>query len=376
MPWAMERADPAHAAGIRIGGDPQGRLAHDAIRFRERLLGLGLTGAVEVSTSTGRLRARIHPEVAARWAPGHDTTGLAARLPQVGDGRELARETLVALLLAPEGVEFPSLAELLSAVRMRLDMVAIARDATLAFDCDERRPRTYWRRDAEGRFLLRRGHCLMAALERAVRPAVGEAPYAFGCYRATEYVMLLAIAREAARCHPALLAALRERSERRPSQSREFHETLLREHGTTESPLPARWFVPGDRVWFRNPDERSADAEGFEGSWVVYLGGGLFANFWERDRPFTLERKCVEIHHWRHCVVTDASGALRIDEDEVDRLAARTFADPDALAVVLDRMQRWRDVRGVYADGGCLDRTRESPLFVRPGTCDIEVRPD
>ena len=134
--------------------------------------------------------------------------------------------------------------------------------------------------------------------------------------------------------------------------------------------------MPGDRVWFRNPDERSADAEGFEGSWVVYLGGGLFANFWERDRPFTLERKCVEIHHWRHCVVTDASGALRIDEDEVDRLAARTFADPDALAVVLDRMQRWRDVRGVYADGGCLDRTRESPRFVRPGTCDIEVRPD
>jgi hypothetical protein len=43
--------------------------------------------------------------------------------------------------------------------------------------------------------------------------------------------------------------------------------TLLREHGTVESPLPARWFVPGDRVWFRNPDERSADAEGFEGSW-------------------------------------------------------------------------------------------------------------
>ncbi len=45
----MERADPAHAAGIRIGGDPQGRLAHDAIRFRERLLGLGLTGAVAVA---------------------------------------------------------------------------------------------------------------------------------------------------------------------------------------------------------------------------------------------------------------------------------------------------------------------------------------
>jgi hypothetical protein len=133
--------------------------------------------------------------------------------------------------------------------------------------------------------------------------------------------------------------------------------------------------VPGDRVWFRNPDERSADAEGFEGSWVIYLGAGRFSNFWERGRPFTIERKCVEIHHWRDAVVTEADGRLRIDETRVAQLAERTLADPDALAPVLERMQRWRDPRGVYAGGGCMDRTRESARWIRPGTCDIDVAP-
>jgi hypothetical protein len=375
MPWTLERPDPALAAGIGIGGDSHDRLARDAIRLRERLLATGLGAAAEVSTASGRLRARIRPDVAARWAPGHDTTALGSALAGVAPGRRLDGEILAALLLAPERVDFPSVDEFESALRIRHDTATIAARAALAFDCGESRPDADWRRDAEGRFVLRRGRCLIESLERALHPAEGEAPHGFGCYRATECVMLLAIAREAARCNPALLERLRRRTERRPIQSREFHDAMLREHGTADAPLPARWFVPGDRVWFRNPDERSADAEGFEGSWVIYLGGGLFGNFWERGRPFTLERKCVEIHHWRDAVRTDAQGRLRVDEAHVAHLVDRTFADPDALAGVLRRMQRWRDPRGTYADGGCLDRTRECARWVRPGTCDIALRP-
>lgn len=373
MPWALERPGPALAAGIGIRGDTHEGLARDAIRLRARLLAAGLSAAAQVSTASGVLRARIRPDLAAQWAPGHDTTALPS--PLAGTGRRLEREILVALLLAPRQVDFPSLDEFDSALRIRRDSVAIAARAALAFDCEERRPAEFWRRDPQGRFVLRRGRCLLQALERAIDPGADAIPYAFGCYRATEYVMLLAIAREAARCNPALLERLRGRFERRPIQSREFHETLLREHGTVESPLPARWFVPGDRVWFRNPDERSADAEGFEGSWVIYLGGGRFGNFWERGRPFTLERKCVEIHYWRDGVVTGPDGRLRVDEARVAQLAGRTLADPAALATVMARMQRWRDPRGVYAEGGCMDRTRESARWVRPGTCDIDVPP-
>lgn len=150
---------------------------------------------------------------------------------------------------------------------------------------------------------------------------------------------------------------------------------LLRELGTFDEPVPACWFVPGDRIWFRNPDAHSADAEGFEGSWVIYIGDGLFSNFWKRNAPFTLERKCVEIYHWRHATYRGEDGCLRVDEDEVARRVALTEADPAEHARVLALMQRWRDPRGVYEHGGCLDRTRECARWVQPDSCDIVFSP-
>ena len=135
--------------------------------------------------------------------------------------------------------------------------------------------------------------------------------------------------------------------------------------------MPPCWFVPGDRVWFRNPDGHSADAEGFEGSWVIYVGDGLFSNFWKRDAPFTLDRKCVEIYHWRDATFAGSDGVLQVDETEVARRVLATEADPEALRGVLEQMKRWRDPRGVYRDGGCMDRTRECARWVLPESCDI-----
>jgi hypothetical protein len=378
MTRADQRPDAGRPGGIRLrAGDTHRGTEASALRLRALLAGFGLAAHAECTTRDGTVRARLRPDSAAHLAPGLDTTGLACALADtLGEApHALERETLCALLLAPDPIELPGVDALESALRVRLDTVAAARDAALAFDCDEQRPPAYWTRDADERFVLRPGCCLIDALREALLPSPGRAPHAFGCYRATEYVMLLAIAREAARTHPALLERLAERTRRRPIQSREFHDVLLREHGTMEAPLPARWFVPGDRVWFRNPDERSADAAGFEGSWVIYLGGGLFGNFWERGRPFTLTRKCVEIHHWRDATWTDRDGRLRIDEELVARRTEATLADPRALAGVLERMQRWRDPRGVYAEGGCLDRTREWARAVPAGCCDIAFAP-
>ena len=365
----------AHA-GIRIrGGDTHRSTAALARRLRDRLHRLGLASHIELSSNAHAVFARVRADRATEWAPGLDTTRLARHLAAAHgtDGVALERETLWCLLLAPDGLEFPSLDEFDASVRIRIGTAEAARRTVLAFDCDERRPADCWARDDEGRFVLRPGRCLIEALRRATQPGDHASPYGFGCYRATEYVMLLAIAEEAARCNPGLLERLSTRIGRRPIQSREFHETVLREHGTMDEPLPARWFVPGDRVWFRNPDERSADADGYEGSWVIYLGNGEFGNFWQRGRPYTLERKCVEIHHWRHATWTDEQGRLRVDEDEVERRVAATMSDPDALAAILARMQRWRDPRGIYAQGGCMDRTRECARWVHPDTCDLEV---
>jgi hypothetical protein len=138
-----------------------------------------------------------------------------------------------------------------------------------------------------------------------------------------------------------------------------------------DEPLPPRYFVPGDRTWFRNPDAASAEASGYEGSWVIYLGAGLFSNFWKRHQPYTLSAKCLEIYHWRHALYLDAQGAERIDEAKVEALVAAAQLDAAEVERILQLMQRYREPRGVYRDGGCIDTTREFSRWVHPGTTDL-----
>jgi hypothetical protein len=362
------------AAGIRIReGTTPGH--DDRARLRERLDALGLRAHVEKSSSDGHVRAALTAGRTAQWTPGADTLGLAGRLGLDTSGDDdLEREIVAALLAAPVPIDFPGYDEFESAVRIRRHTVQAARRTALAFDTHAiERPEDCWTYDPATGFTVRPGRGLIEALRRATQPELTGRLYAFSCYRASEYVMLLGIAQEVAECHPALFARLQAQAERRAIQSGEFHEVFLREHGSMDAPMPGRWYVPGDRVWFRNPDERSADAHGYEGSWVVYLGDGLFSNFWQRDRPFTLTRKAVEIYHWRHATWADDAGALRIDEDEVERRVAASLADPSDTESILAAMLRPREPRGVYRDGGCLDTTRECARWVRPGTCDLAL---
>lgn len=374
-----EESGQGRQVGIRIGGtgaaaDP----GHGAAKLRALLDELSLLAHVRIDTDRAGVRARLEPRTCGLWTPHFDTTRLGDVLSQeVGrDTRHIEREVLVGLLVAPLQLDFPDFDEFESALRIRVDTAVSAANAALRFDTQQYRPEGYWEPNDAGSFVLRPGCSLVQGLSAATLPRSEDEMYGFGCYRASEYVMLLAIAREAARCNPELKTRLRERSTRRPIESREFHEVLLRELGTFDEPVPARWFVPGDRVWFRNPDSHSADAEGFEGSWVIYIGGGLFSNFWKRNAPFTLERKCIEIYHWRHATYRSDDGLLKVDEDEVARRVAVTEADLAARAQVLESMGRWRDPRGVYEQGGCMDRTRESARWVQPNTCDIAFVPD
>lgn len=366
-------------AGVRFTGGTEStrRTAHEALRERLRALGLArqvgwTAGGVGESPS-----AHLRPSVAARWAAASDTLALSAALgtdPSRDD--DLEREIVVAMLAAPRPLEFPSHDEFESAVRMRRDTVVAARLTALEFDTDAiERPQDCWTYAEGTGFTVLPGSDLAQSLRRATQPGADGRRYAFSCYRASEYVMLIGIAEEARRSHPEFLARLQARAERRAVQSGEFHDSFLREFGTMDAPLPPRWYVPGDRVWFRNPDEHSADAEGYEGSWVIYLGGGRFANFWVPERPFTMTSKCVEIFHWRHATWRDPQGRLHIDEAEVERRVDRTLADPVETATILARMQRLREPRGVYRDGGCIDATREFPRFIRPGTSDMALAP-
>lgn len=317
---------------------------------------------------------RLQSACARHHLPHFDTLGLydKFKLENLTPTQALGRETVLALLASPLLLSFPSLDEFISAVRMRCYIVEAARRTAMDFHTERvDRPVDYWEYQEDKGFLLKPGKCLIEALQQATQPELSGRLYAFSCYRATEYVILLGIAQEARHSHPALLSQLVLQWQRQPIVSGRFHDVFLHEWGSNDAPLPATWFVPGDRVWFRNPDDHSSDIEGYEGSWVIYLGQGLFANFWHPEQPYDLQTKSIELYHWRHGVRKAEQGGLYMDETAVARLVRETQQDPNQVRDITQRMLRLRDPQGVYADGGCLDNTRESPRWIRPGTTDI-----
>lgn len=364
--------------GIRIAGTA-GPALH------ERLQRLGVDRLAELRQEGATLVCRLAADAAHELMPGHDTLQLGERLAghRRGDGGDggaaagddaLEREIVLAMLAAPHGFDYPSPEEFAAAVRIRGNIAAAARRTALCFDTRGlERPEDCWTYHEETGFTLIPGQPLIASLKKATQPEVTGKCYSFSCYRATEYVILLGIAEALPEFNPELLQRLQRQWETRAIMSGRFHEVFLHEHGSMEAPLPARYYVPGDRVWFRNPDACSSDAPGYEGSWVIYMGGGLFTNFWKCEQPYTLAGKCLELYHWRHATWRDASGELQIDEAVVDQRVRASLENPAECAAILDAMLRYRDPQGVYADGGCIDSTRECPRRVCPGTAEIAL---
>lgn len=375
----MQQAPAIH--GIVLRGPQAGDAPATCHAVLERLAATDLLPLVRTEAGQDRLgpwiRLALDQATALAWAPGLDTMGLTRRLGlrTVEQDADLQREILVAMLMGPNGFDFPSVEELESAIHIRRNIVLAARRTTLAFETEAaERPEDCWTYDEDKGFTLLPGVPLIDALIKTTQPEVSGRLYSFSCYRATEYVTLLGIAQELARSNTELFERLQSVWRQRAIMSEEFHTVFLREQGSMEQPVPPLYYVPGDRVWFRNPDEASADATGFEGSWVMYLGGGLFTNFWKQHQPYTLTRKCVEIYHWRHGLYRDEKGESQIDEAHIEPMIAATLADPAELARVMARMTRWREPRGVYTEaGGCMDTTREFARWVRPPTSDMPI---
>lgn len=311
------------------------------------------------------------------WAPNYDTLQLnqALNLDTFARPTDLTKEIWFTMLMGPVAFKFPSVDELLSAIRIRQNIVRAARNTSLAFHTSAaERPADCWHYDEDHGFIIRPGVSLITALTKATQPEVSGMLYSFSCYRASEYVTVLGIAQELEQCNPVLYSRLQSLWTRRSIRSGEFHEVFLHEHGSMDQPMPHHYYVPGDRVWFRNPDEASAAASGFEGSWVIYLGDGLFSNFWKHDEPFTLQQKCVEIYHWRNGLYIDQNGDERIDETKVAACVETSLKNPAELEQIMTLMQRYREPRGVYTDaGGCIDTSREFARWVHPTTANMTL---
>lgn len=321
---------------------------------------------------------------AAAWAaltPDFDTLNLGNRLDGDVCTREL--EIALALLASPVELVLPSFDELSAHINARKNTCAAGENTTLAFATETaERPGSHWTYREETGFTVLPGASLIDALTLATQPVTSGGVYSFSCYRATEYVMLLGLALTCKDFNPQLLEQLQAQWQTSAIASGRFHDTFLTEVGSLESPMPARYYVPGDRVWFRNPDEPSSDAVGFEGSWVVYLGEGRFTDFWRPHSHYTFEGKCLEIYYWREAVVPAAVGTeVDIDEhivwQKMETLLTGVAAGrPDALAErgrILGIMTRYRDGRGIYANGGCVDATREHLRWLCPGHSQIQM---
>lgn len=363
---------------IRCGSSEEAAVAQR--NFIGLSTALGIAQLIELTLEDkGRaIRLRLLPDAAQKYAPDFDTLQLCDKLQLHPLTRtdDLEKEIILSALLSPVTFEYPGYSEFAAAVRIRRNIVEAARRTALSFHTSKiERPADYWTyREGRG-FTLRPGKSLIEALRFATQPEASGQRYAFSCYRASEYVIVLGIAQELALSNPALLDQIQLHWKSSAIMSRQFHDVFLREYGSMSEPLPPKYYVPGDRLWFRNPDERSSDVEGYEGSWVIYLGSGLFSNFWKCEQPYSMREKCVEIYHWRDGVYQDAAGALHMNEAIVEERVRATMSNPAEVEQILERMMRLRDPGGVYADGGCIDTSREHPRRVCPGTTDI-VLPD
>ncbi len=320
---------------------------------------------------------QILEEFANEWAPGGDTMRLCEtlNLRTQSDPDDLEREILLAMLLCPIPFQFPSFDELMSHVRIRKFIVEAARKTALAFATQEaERPEDYWTYDEDRGFILVPGQPLITALQKATQPEESGKLYTFSCRRAGEYVVLLSMAQEAMTSNPELFRKLHQQAEARAIKGGEFERLFQRQFGSLQNPLPLKFFVPGDRTWFRNPEELSSGVTGYEGSWTFYLGGGLFADFWRKDKKYTLTTKCLAMYHWRHATYRDDEGDLQINEQVVEEHVERTLKYPAEVDRILQEMLRLQEPLGTFA-GGAIEAHREYPRLVCPGTTDL-VLPD
>ncbi len=377
---AVDVPEPS-AAGIRLEGLTVREVEAAKQDFWSRLRDLDLEQYVQTTDDHGAalpaVGFRLWADLAEDLAPAGDTTRLCEklRLDTKADPRDLEREILLALLRSPIPYVFPSYGELESAVRIRMNIVEAARKTLAIFDTEQvDRPAEYWIYDEDRGFILVPGRSLIAALQTATQPGAAGKMYAFSCRRASESVVLLAVAQELQRCNPDLYAKLTKQFETRAIKGDEFETVFLRPIGSRREPLPVRFFVPGDWVWFKNPDEASAEVPGLEGSHTIYLGSGAFADFWKKEATETLTTKCLAIFYWRQSTYQDQQGLLQIDGPKVEDLVSQALGNSAEVERILQEMVRLQSPRGDFGGGG-IEPTRDFQRLVRPGTADL-VLPD
>lgn len=178
--------------------------------------------------------------------------------------------------------------------------------------------------------------------------------YNYSCSRITEFLLLSGLLE--VNSNKPICQQIESIWRRKAIKSKLFHDTFLYEYGTKKNPIPMKYYIPGDMIWFGNPDKKSSDIMGYEGTWVVYLNDGLFCDFWKDggdvSHQHTLEDIIITIYNWRHSMIKKDS----IDDKFVQKLNKNINNNPDIKNNIIKSMSKY------YEDGGCIDKTRETFL--------------
>lgn len=272
----------------------------------------------------------------------------------------LHSEIILSMSCCPSSYLFTSFDQFTIFILFRFNTASSAKKTRIAFDTESaERPLKFWNYSNDYGFLLKDNVCLDEALEATIQPPLEGQHYTFACLRACEYVLLLSLALTLKEVNPKLLLEVEYLWRKKALMSTDFNNAFLCEHGSYDSPLPVKFYVPGDRVWFRNPDEYSSNVTGFEGSWVIYLGSGLFCNFWDHTKPTPLDLKCIEVYHWRHGAQLNSQGELFMNEPHVANCVKSTLINSKLRDEIILKMMKVRQPSGIYADGGFVDASRD-----------------
>ena len=278
-------------------------------------------------------------------------------------------EILLSLFGSPVHFIYDSLNDLLSEISIRKNICYYASKTYVSINTSDniKRPEKYFK-NTESDVILLNDKSLIDGIIYSLLPSISGNIYDFSCYRVCEYILLLSILLELKKQNKDYLIQNIESIWRKETiKSKKFHEIFLTEFGSNIFALPKLFYIPGDKIWFKNPDDKSSDIEGFEGKWTIYLGNGLFGDFWKTcgniNNQFTFEDILIEIYNWRFCVKYDKNNELYIDEKEVNYRNKLCKEYKEEKNRIISLMNNYRN-KYFFIDG-CIDKTREKPKNIK-----------
>jgi len=303
--------------------------------------------------------------------PNYNTLSITKNINNINfefnNNEILTIEILLCLLGSPVHFIYDSLNDLLSEISMRQNICYYASKTYVSIntrhDITIERPNKYFR-NTDNDIVLLDDKSLTDGIIYSLLPSVSGNIYEFSCYRVCEYVVLLSILLELKKQNKEYVIQKIESTWRKQQiKSKKFHDVFLTEFGSNIFPLPKLFYIPGDKLWFKNPDDKSSDVVGFEGKWTIYLGNGLFGDFWKTcgdiNNQFTFEDILIEMYNWRFCVKYNKNNELYIDEEEVYYRNRLCKNDKNEKNKIVNLMNNYRNK--YFFIGGSIDKTREKP---------------